>query len=129
MISVNEHQYNARPTWKSDPRSNLTPGERVAIKELRTNENIVIKPADKGSAVIILNRLDYLKEGYKQLSEPRFYKKVDSCLTEKHRKEVQDTIEDMYQDGEIDDTVKSYLTDSTCRTPQLYLLPKIHKKQ
>jgi hypothetical protein len=33
----------------------------------------------------------------------------------------------MFQDGEIDDSVKNYLTDTTCRTSELYLLPKIHK--
>ena len=71
--------------------------------------------------------MDYLKEGYKQLSEPRFYTKLESCPTEQFRREIQDQVEDMYQNGEIDESVKSYLTDHTCRTSQLYLLPKIHK--
>ena len=48
MIACNEHQYNARPAWQPSKRSNLTPAERTALRELANNDNIVIKPADKG---------------------------------------------------------------------------------
>ena len=106
---------------------NITPQERIAIRELRDNEKIIIKPADKGSAVVILNREDYLVEGYKQLSDTNFYQKQDSDLTETHRVEVQDFICKLYNDGEIDGSVSRFLTDNKCRTSRLYLLPKIHK--
>ena len=68
---------------------NISPNERKAIRELRDNNKIVIKPADKGSAVVILNREDYLAEGFKQLSDANFYQIQDSDLTEKHRTEIQ----------------------------------------
>ena len=58
MIISNERDFNQR--GKFPHRSmNISPNERKAIKELRDNETIVIKPADKGSAVVILNREDY----------------------------------------------------------------------
>ena len=34
---------------------NVNPKERAAIRELHDNNKIVIKPADKGSAVVILD--------------------------------------------------------------------------
>ena len=37
-------------------------------------------------------------------------------------------MEEAYQNGEIHESVKKYLTDNTCKTPYLYLLPKIHKQ-
>ena len=129
MISSNEPQFNARPTWKPNYRSNITPVERRALRELMENDQIVIKPADKGSAVVIMDRIKYLKEGYRQLSDRKFYQKLDHCPTETYRREIQGIVEDMYQNGEIDETVKHYLTDNTCRTSQLYLLPKIHKNK
>jgi hypothetical protein len=88
----------------------------------------VIKPVDKGQAICVLDREDYLLEGYKQLSDQNKYEKVGLDLTEKHRKEVQNLVEDAYQNGEIHESVKKFLTDVTCKTPNLYLLPKIHKK-
>jgi hypothetical protein len=33
----------------------------------------------------------------------------------------------MFQNGEIDDTVKTYLSDKSCKASRFYLLPKIHK--
>ena len=33
-------------------------------------------------------------------------------------------VESMYQDGEIDETVKLYFIDKTCKTARFYLLPK-----
>ena len=51
--------------YHKQPRTrlhNISPAERKALKELQTNPNIVIKAADKGSAVVILNSEDYKKE-------------------------------------------------------------------
>ena len=42
--------------------SNLTREKRRAIKSLKEDENIVIKEADKGSAVVVWDRENYLKE-------------------------------------------------------------------
>ena len=95
MVACNEYQYNNRPAWQPNKRNNLTPSERMALKELKNNENIIIKPADKGSAVVIMDRMDYLKEGYQQLSNPRFYTKLASCPTETYRREIKDTVEDV----------------------------------
>ena len=36
-------------------------------------------------------------------------------------------LEDMQQNGEIDTSTQSYLSDKTCRTSEFYMLPKIHK--
>ena len=66
---------------------------------------------------MILDRLDYLKEGYRQLSDANFYRKLENNPTENYRKEIQDFVEDMYQNGEIDGCVKLYLSDTHCRTP------------
>ena len=50
--------------------------------ELRKNPEIVIKKADKGSAVVIMNTTDYLREGYRQLSDGNFYVKIGEDPTE-----------------------------------------------
>ena len=41
---------------------NLTKVEREALQDLMYDKNIVIKPADKGSAIVICDKQDYLKE-------------------------------------------------------------------
>jgi hypothetical protein len=51
------------------------------IQELKERDDIVIKPADKGSAVVMDN-VEYLEEANTQLTDERFYKKLDSDPTE-----------------------------------------------
>ena len=47
---------------------NISCKERAALQNLKRNKNIIIKPADKGEATVILNRSDYMKEGKNQLN-------------------------------------------------------------
>jgi hypothetical protein len=128
MVLCNEIGYNRRSPDKHPCKKNLNEGERKARRYLERDDSIVIKPADKGSAVVVQDRSDYPREGYRQLSDSHFYQEVDEDLTEKHRREIQNFVEEMYQNGEIDLRVRNYLADKTCRISRFYLLPKIHKK-
>ena len=58
------------------PRFNTTKAERKAINTLKKNSKIVIKPADKGGAIVIQNVEDYIKEGERQLSNTTHYQKL-----------------------------------------------------
>jgi hypothetical protein len=62
--------------------NNLTPAEKGPPKELKERDDIVIKSADKGSAIVVMDKVDYLEEANRQLMEERFYKKLDSDPTE-----------------------------------------------
>ena len=57
-------------------KGNLTKQERLGLTELANDPNIVIKKADKGSAVVVIQTIDYLHEGYRQLSDKEFYTKL-----------------------------------------------------
>ena len=60
----------ANPTRVHD---NLTRRERQSQRA-----DIVIKPADKGSGTVVMNRQNYLDECYRQLNDLSFYKRVNS---------------------------------------------------
>ena len=49
-----------------DKYNNLTSKERQFLNDLKTDKNIVIKGADKGSAVVVWDRQDYIKEAEMQ---------------------------------------------------------------
>ena len=66
------------PPFKFD---NLTRDENKTLKSLSLNKAIVIKNADKGGAVVVLNTTDYIKEGLRQLSDPNFYSDTPTDLT------------------------------------------------
>jgi hypothetical protein len=41
--------------------NNLTPAEKGALQELKERDDIVIKSADKGSAIVVMDKVDYLE--------------------------------------------------------------------
>ena len=52
--------------------SNLSPEERQSSRELRRRNDIIIKPADKGGAVVVWSSDLYIQEANRQLSDDRF---------------------------------------------------------
>lgn len=109
-------------------KSNLTPGENLALKELLNNREIIIKPADKGSVTVIMDRDQYLWEGYRQLNDKKYY----SPLTRPIYSETFDLVTKIFQKIQEKKLInkKQYyylIGDSEPRPRRFYLLPKIHK--
>ena len=77
---------------KSRPRKhrsqNLTKEERMGLNELNKNPDIILKKVDKGSAVAVTNITDYLREGYRQLSDTNFYRKLNEDPTQKFSQNI-----------------------------------------
>ena len=61
------------PTYKY---KNLTSKERQALYKLKNDTNIVLKGADKGSAVVVWDREHYIKEAQNQLGDTDVYEEV-----------------------------------------------------
>ncbi|KAK6175800.1 hypothetical protein SNE40_014189 [Patella caerulea] len=108
-------------------RSNLSKDEREALFRLRNNPNIIIKKADKGSAVVIQNTPDYIKEAHRQLSDSKFYKKLDADPTSKQCRDITLLLSKMYGRKEITEKILTGLIPTDAEPGRFYLLPKIHK--
>jgi hypothetical protein len=76
-------------------KNNLDKEDRLFLKSIKENPEIIIKKADKGSAVVIINTTDYLREGYQQLSDAKFYQKLDHDLTKKISIKINKIIQEM----------------------------------
>lgn len=109
-------------------KNNITSAERESINALKSNPDIVIKSADKGSAVVVMNKTDYLREGYRQLLNAKYYRKLDKPILPDTVPKINAILQDMHNRKYIDDKQLTYLSASTNdRGRRFYLLPKIHK--
>lgn len=107
---------------------NLLPDERQALRVLKSDRSIVIKPADKGSATVVMDRDAYLAEGYRQLNNSRYYRKLSEPLLTANVARINDILLSMRNDGSITTAQWSYLRASESdRHRRFYMLPKIHK--
>ena len=70
-----------RIKYRQPKKKNLTKEEYQSIKSLRNHPDIIIKPADKGSAIVILDKHNYIAEGERQLQNEQFYEETNSDLT------------------------------------------------
>nr|VZI25667.1 unnamed protein product [Spirometra erinaceieuropaei] len=60
------------------PRRTIPPAEVKAIKELKRDEEIVIVPADKGRATVVLDKSEYVTKAQQLLNDEQSYKVIDS---------------------------------------------------
>jgi hypothetical protein len=65
--------------------------------------------SDKGSAVVVMDKTTYLQEAEKQLSDCRFYEKLDSDPTLDFTQKITRALEAIHARGHIDDKTMEYL--------------------
>ena len=102
------------------------------MRSLQNDRSVIIKPADKGSALVVWDRQDYLKEAERQLSDSSIYKEVK--VTEKDLVDLVDKSNKIFVDLErrniIQEKEKNYFKfnfKKATNVGKFYLLPKIHK--
>ena len=64
---------------KEEP--NLT---KVLLKgtEISNNQDTIIKPADRGSSIVIMDKYQYLFEGMRQFNNTTHYRALDNLIFE-----------------------------------------------
>ena len=107
-------------------RFNLTEDEQLALRSLKSRDDIVIKPADKGGAVVVWRRDLYIEEAQAQLQNPSHYQPLNSHTVQTDTRHITKTIKNFIQKKELPPTAK-LLNVKQPRHPCFYIIPKIHK--
>ena len=106
-------------------KDNLSKEERIALKQLQNNKDIVIKEADKGGAICIMDKTFYAQKMSDLLTDDSTYELIGEPANSKIISKIKKLAED-YQHclkkEEID-----YITNFEYKESNLYGLPKIHK--
>lgn len=106
---------------------NLISAEWQALKDLTTNRDIIVKQADKGGSLVVQDRLDYLREAHRLLSDVDTYLRLLSDPLPHFQQELVSLVEAAYRDGVLNIKEKCFLLPKLCSTPYFYHLPKVHK--
>ena len=121
-----EQSLEARATWRA--KDNISMDERRALKSLRERTDIVIKPADKESAVVIMSQEGYIAEVNRQLQNTKHYKLLDASPLMEITAEVTSVVRDLLRRDVIDRHTQRFLLPREPRLARFYILPKIHKE-
>lgn len=83
------------------------------MRSLQKDENIVILPADKGSATVVLDRTDYVAKMKNLLNDA--YKKVKHDTTSKTETKISTALKECERNGHITTKQRLYLTHHKSR--------------
>ncbi|KAM4749200.1 A.superbus venom factor 1-like [Rhinophrynus dorsalis] len=108
------------------PHHNLTKTESSALKNLSLNPTIVICPADKGGAVVVLEYAYYKSEILSQLEDSQVYTKLPDDPLPRHKLKIDYSLSNALAHGWLDEPTHRFLTVEHPVCPIFYTLPKIH---
>ena len=107
--------------------NNLDTNQRKALLDLANDASIIIKAADKGGAIIIMNSNDYSEACLNSLLNTDFYEELPNDANPEYKAKSNDKIDDLLSKELINDFEASNLKQGS-RTPHFCGLPKIHKE-
>jgi len=125
-ITLQAIQKQLKDTRPKQTRSNLTAQERKSLRELKKDNNIIIKPADKGSGTVIWQKDKYIKEAERQLAH-KCYRKMESDPLTETSELLERTLNNLKAMNSITDQDHKAMLQTDARLASFYMLPKIHK--
>lgn len=127
LIQEDEKCFRRMGNRESDAL-NLSLQEVEALQELMADTSIVIKPADKGSATVVLGRGQYVQEVERQLSDATYYRRLEGPMYLDTVPMVVSVLDSLKKKKLINAKQYTYLRgDHQPRERRFYILPKIHK--
>lgn len=108
-------------------KMNITTAEEEALRDLLSDSDIVIRPADKGSGIVILDSKHYVDEVKKEMRENGKYTEVSTDMTQKTANKIKKLADGMFKEGAINAETRKYLIPSDPKPGKLQGNPKIHK--
>lgn len=110
------------------PPPNLSQAEIEALDALSHRRDIIIKPADKGNAIVIMDTPAYVQEALRQLQDTDFYKKLTAPIFHASVPRITKIVQELFEKGYICKRQANYLLGQHNPRPRrFYLLPKVHK--
>ena len=121
-IRTGEHPYK-------EAKSNLSPGERCALRNLLGDNTIIVKKADKGITMVIMSREQKIKEGQILLNDLDNCRPLEKQTADETAEKIKQLTTSMLTEGHIDEMTVKWLsqTPHPPRIPEFYTLTKIHK--
>ena len=111
---------------------NVTKEEKTAFFELLNNPDIVIRPADKGSGIVVVDMNEYISELLTEMDRSDIYERTKQKQTEDSYKEIKkkkkNQVDKIHKEWVITKEMKQYLMPKYANAGKLKGNPKIHKK-
>ena len=110
-----------------EPTRNITKQEVQALVELKEDQSRVILTVDKGVAIVIMDKEEYLEKAKALLEDQRTYKALKSDPTIRIKSKMIKLLKKIKSEGGIDEIQYKKMYPTGAVPPTFYGLPKVHK--
>ena len=100
--------------------------EFKAIKELREDQTRIVLTVDKGVAMVIMDKQQYMDKATALLQDTNTYRIIPKDPTNKLKNKIIGIRRDIKQTGGLKDTTYCKVYPTSAVPPKFYGLPKIH---
>ena len=111
-----------------EPKRNITKQEVQALVELKKDQSRVILTADKGVAIVIMDKEEYNEKAKALLEDQGTYKALKTDPTYRMKTKLISMLKKIKSEGGINDTQYKKMFPIGAVPPKIYGLPKIHKR-
>jgi len=112
---------------RNPPKSNISNEERAAITTLQKNKSIMVLPADKGRATVLLDTVVYEEKVKGMLADGKTYGKLTKNPTAQYKRKLIELLTKLKENNKINYSQYTFLYPTTELVPRIYCTPKIHK--
>ena len=74
---------------------NLTPGQRIALEQIKERDDIAIQKADEGGEIVIMDKGDYVNACEELLNDNEYYQREEVDQNKAFAFEIKETVENM----------------------------------
>ncbi|XP_043919221.1 uncharacterized protein LOC122794660 [Protopterus annectens] len=99
----------------------------ITLCNLQQNENAVIKPADKGGTIVVMDTSWYKKKMTTMLQDEKTYYRVAPIQFNRTIQKVSSLLQDMLTEGQVDLDLYNFFNITKPTVQNTNGLPKIHK--
>ena len=98
------------------------------MKELRSDKEHLILTADKGVALVVMDRRDYTRKMKELLDDNNTYRPLKMDPTNRQKNRLINILRSIKTEGRLEENIYKKMYPTGASSPKLYGLPKIHKK-
>ena len=108
------------------PQSNPSKAEARAIRELKGDRDRLVLTPDKGVAMVVMDRQDYINKSNNLSAQPA-YRPIPQDPTNKIKAKLITLLKKVKRQTGLDGNTYKAMCPMGCSAPKFYGLPKIHK--
>ena len=112
--------------YSHPPKPNLTKAQNAAVRELKGDRDHIVLTADKGVAMVVMDKQDYINKA-NQLLNQNTYKVISKDPTNTIKNKLINILKGIKTKSGLGINTYKSMYPTGCVLPKFYGLPKIHK--